>query len=748
MKKVKLCTWLTLTLVMAALVFVLPAGAQTAVGSLINISNIDASRFPEVAIYARVIGADGTAVAGLTSPDVSVVENGVQITQNNIVNFEATSDAPMNIIFVVDRGRYTTPALTEEVRDGMNALITNGYFRDGVDNVAILYASGTSAETLLPLTKSASAFQQAVGNLSLDAGSRTESLAGVNAALLSLTNNDFPTTGPTAIVVIARTIEKPAMYSVETITAAARAAFIPINVWYASLNPTADDNNDYLRDLAQNSGGSHLTLSNRGDNTPAISALFSALNSKRQQYVIRFRSSNGISGERRVQISTGSANAETTYSVSPQPPTVQITQPVDGQSIDREMVIDEEREELSFGVSSTDVVAEVTWLDGYTRNLTSAELVVNGVSQGAIIPSGTRLILPFSLSHIQQSGDNPQTLSVTIQDELNLTSTSPTVTVKVPLTIPENLTIIDEVVVRSACEEDANSWDCRIEMARTYVPYLGFAVMAFIAFHYRRQVAHGINAGATMVGTVVTSAGTAVRNTILGTQAGGFGDSRDNKPFAVLEVLEGPDAIIGGRPIGRRVELFNRRTTIGRDPGHVDVQFYSLREDSTISRIHCRIDYDEANRQFVLIDERSSAGTKINDLPVTPGLPTPLPNGAYVEIGKARNRGVRFIFYDMVHTVEARKTQVGDTNPRVTQVPGHNDIKITMMGSPDSSRSEQYPQRSPAEPAHSPAPGLADPPVAPNYDNQQDKGKAPSKRRPRQRQTSKKSDDWQDQLKG
>lgn len=114
-------------------------------------------------------------------------------------------------------------------------------------------------------------------------------------------------------------------------------------------------------------------------------------------------------------------------------------------------------------------------------------------------------------------------------------------------------------------------------------------------------------------------------------------------PAAFIEVITGPDPRTNGRPSARRIQLDKLLTEIGRRD-ETDIQFYDLSAPCTVSRTHCKIEYDAASRQFTLTDEGSTFGTLVNMQRLAPNYPTRLHDGDVIEIGKASEYGVLVTF--------------------------------------------------------------------------------------------------------
>ena len=81
--------------------------------------------------------------------------------------------------------------------------------------------------------------------------------------------------------------------------------------------------------------------------------------------------------------------------------------------------------------------------------------------------------------------------------------------------------------------------------------------------------------------------------------------AENNAPnmMASLEIVDGPNAIVQGRDVGKQVYFGKTRLTIGRSGRQADFQLYSLEEPSSVSRLHCTIEFNPGLGCFMIIDE-------------------------------------------------------------------------------------------------------------------------------------------------
>src|SRR5262249_16388861 len=122
----------------------------------------------------------------------------------------------------------------------------------------------------------------------------------------------------------------------------------------------------------------------------------------------------------------------------------------------------------------------------------------------------------------------------------------------------------------------------------------------------------------------------------------GYRSIRDSKsvfPQTSLEFISGPNAYFDDALIsGRKLPITKKKVTIGRSRRHVDI-YYSVPENQTtsISRIHCTIEYLDNLKCFVITDERSTQGTLVNHRAIQRKQPFVLNDGDIIEIGTVEN---------------------------------------------------------------------------------------------------------------
>lgn len=87
-----------------------------------------------------------------------------------------------------------------------------------------------------------------------------------------------------------------------------------------------------------------------------------------------------------------------------------------------------------------------------------------------------------------------------------------------------------------------------------------------------------------------------------------------------------------------------RRIIIGRSSKATDLQVHNLSVNSSISRVHCSIYYNERLQAFMITDLSSSNGTFVDDQRLPPEESTQLLDGDRIRLGALNHRGIEFTF--------------------------------------------------------------------------------------------------------
>lgn len=135
--------------------------------------------------------------------------------------------------------------------------------------------------------------------------------------------------------------------------------------------------------------------------------------------------------------------------------------------------------------------------------------------------------------------------------------------------------------------------------------------------------------------------------------------------LAVLEILQGPDAIVNGAKVGRQVEIRDKWVSIGRNPRQATIQLYSMDETSSVSRLHCTLELHDALKCFFITDEGSSSGTKVAGRAIVVNKPHSLKDGDTIELGLMDKQGAVLRFHTNLNPPE-RITVESNIEPKTT----------------------------------------------------------------------------------
>ena len=607
------------TLLLLAILGVFGVAAQT--GSTYFISDVDSSSFPLVQFKLRAVDLENKVVSGLDAPNVlSVYENGQQAGD---VLVTPKSDGPINYIFMIDLGRISNYRQFQlsNIRQVISTLVSGGYFVDGQDSVMVLGRQNINSDqtvTLLPATQTGSELTTWAANFNFDRSSgNTKGLLGVEDAIQEMGELvPIPGSETAAVIFITRYIEDPsatvAPTSAQNTADQAREENISIHVLQTDTNQYRKD---ALEVLANGSYGQYAGL-NRSNFLGQITSIYQAIDSQRTYYDVSYRSPIAETEHHELTINSPVRPDEGvygSYDITLQLPTVSITQPIANSTIRREAQEETDASQPIFDTSRVPVVAQVNWVDGFPRQIETAELYVNGNLEDSILaePDQTDFEFQWDLSDITTAGILSVTLEVRIQDELGMEADAQT-SVNVEVILPDESSGIKVTPL--------------IASLSAFTVCLGglviLVVIVGVVFLIRRSSASQPGVAADAVELQPTM----------------MGDDVQGLSLATLVLLEGSS--------GLKDEVFKittLRTTLGRDPSKTDISFYSD-EESSVSRVHCIIVLDDDN-VFRLIDKNSSSGTRLNGRQIKPEVAVDLAEGDEIVLGNLAQKGVKLRFH-------------------------------------------------------------------------------------------------------
>lgn len=613
-------TLMLLGFTLALLLFMPVSEALAQTGATYFVSDVDASSFPQVTFRLRAVDLENKVVAGLDAPNsISVYENGELANEVTVI---PNSDGPINYIFVVDQGRvanYRSFQLAN-IRQIFSTLVSGGYFIDDLDSVTVLgrqNISGDRTATLLPATQTGSDLTTWAANFNFDRSTgNTKGLLAVEDAIEQMASfNPVPGSETDVIIYLTRYIEDPsatvAPTSAQNIADLAREANISIYVLQTDFNQYRKD---ALEVLANSSNGEYAGI-NRSNFLGQVTSIYQLLDTQRTLYQVSFRSPIAEATRREITINAPVRQDDGrsgTYEITLQEPSIHITKPIANSTIRREVVEDSEDPTPVFDITRIPVVAEVQWVDGYPRLIESAELYINGTQEQSlqVEPGQSQFEFQWDLSDITTAGLNSITLEIRIEDELGMMSSEQT-----------------SVNVEVIPPDDGPSFaftPLSASLSAVGLCIVGIGVLAVVggAYYFIRRSSAS---KAESESDVVESKATIV------------GDEIEGISLALLTLVEGPGGLID-----EVFKITTLSTKIGRDSSWSDITFYAD-EDSSVSRRHCIIRLDDDN-VFRLIDQNSSAGTRLNGRKIQPEAAVDLDDGDEIVLGNLAQRGIKLRF--------------------------------------------------------------------------------------------------------
>jgi hypothetical protein len=534
---------------------------------------------------------------------------------------QASEDGAVYLSFVIDRGRYSNYANFGEdaIRAAMRTWADGGYFRDGVDTVEVLATLNTSTAprtiTLLEPTSSLSEFQSFVDTADLDRSQgSTQAFDAVSAAIERQT--DAQNTGARAVILLTPIVDSlnstQAAEEAQRTGNAAREQGAAVSVLHTNLQGQFADPLVTVADL---SGGQYLLLERGADQLVALDRLYNAIDARRAQFEISYRSSSGQSGPREVTVSTAGGTAAGSYQVSLTPAQVSLAPP----PANGNYTVAPAEEEVEGAVQTVDLTASIAWPDGYPRTVETAQVVVNDQVVDTISTPDDTFTFSLDLTEYAAEESTDLTVAVQIEDTLGLEAEAQPVTLT--LNVPESVGILN------ACQAGL-SLTCVVSRGVAGLLAIGLLIVGIGGVLFLRS--------RSTSSAPASSGGGAVSETLVADvikPAGGGAAPSAGGVLAYLRIVEGPSDKQG------EVIAINENTTkIGRNPGEVDVVFYE-REQSSISGWHCTIQHYRG--VLFLADENSTNGTFVNGVRVMREDPIGLNNGDIIVLGDLNLKGIQ-----------------------------------------------------------------------------------------------------------
>lgn len=610
-------------LVISLLAAPLAVWAQTA--STYFITNVDASAFPDVQFQFRALDLQNQAVANLTSSTVTVFENGQPVSEAQVTQ---SSTGGVNIIFVIDQGQrsgYNNFGLPN-MRQAITTLVTGGYFQEGVDTVTVLGRQNLNSDqtvTLLERTSSGTALTTWAANFNFANSSKaTKGLLGVEDAVVKMAEAvPTPGTQTVAIIFITRFLEDPARNIAESAAQntaqLARQSFIPVHVFQTDQGPTQPQP---LQLLANGSNGTYTQLK-RNTVEVNVAPVYQAITAQRSIYTVTYRSTSSESGQRSITLNAPQATAGSLpggYSVNLTPPSVTLEAPPSGTTYTRVPRPSAENASIYlYDQQVVEVKAQISFPpDTAVREIISTEFSVDDAVVESLdsVTDISDVSFKWDISGFTQPGTYEKKLTVKAVDELGLEASAET---SVTIIVQAPPTPTPPSPVETAVEDYGLLIGGVVCLGIVGVLFVG-GLLFFLLRPKKPSASASSGMPAEAAATIIVSG------------------PRQGKALAVLTVLEGPKALVN-----EKISLTKPVTLLGRDPSRADVVFYP-NEPSSVSRLHCTLQKD--GDIFVLTDNGSTSGSKINGQWLKPNDPVQLRDGDEIVMGDLGKMGVKLRF--------------------------------------------------------------------------------------------------------
>jgi hypothetical protein len=658
MKSTKL---LHLLVLVASVVFLfmhhIPASGQSEMK--VYISDLDCSDFPTISFTLRALDSQGNVITGdLNTTGFTLFDNDTPVTSIRILEAET---GPKNVVFSIDRGKYANlDNFTKEVRDVMNDF-ANQHFTESKDKVSIItHTSSNAYEVVLKETQSKSEFLQAISSLDLSSagGEELRGLIGLEKIYDNLVQASTTGRVNTVIVHFSRFIEgltyNSTIAEAKSLGASMAAAYIKVYVFQTD---TSGDPNydDAYQNLTTLSAGGYVFVPDKAGFQSGYTSILKKIDQDSKVFKAQFTSQLYVSDH---TISLAKPGASSSSAIDKQK-----CQPIGIEN--PEIVFDSPKGgtgaewQLKPGDTTMTIKAHVNWVDERPRDITKAELLANWEvvdTRQETISSDDPILLKLPVQTLLGSQSRIRVdLMIRVEDawgfkgedsiSLDLiapptpTSTPPPISTEVKkgggapaptpiISLPISPVATCQGKFTLAC---GKSW---VTSNWLFLIAVGVVILLFLLLlSTRRQIAMISSPAREAIGKRVSQVREQVRKTLLG------GASHRQEAIAYLQVL-----MARSDRTGIKIDIYNNRTTLGRDPSITDVQLYNPDDKTSVSGLHCTIFYDSGQGKFLITDDNSTNGTYVNGTRLVPNEPADLNDGDEIILGDVYRQGAKMRF--------------------------------------------------------------------------------------------------------
>lgn len=603
---------------LAALVLVIGVAAaaqaqeSNQIGQL-HITGSNTESFPSIRL--QVYGMDGQGMPiNFAAEPLFVSHNGFPVDE---VVFDGQSPVGTLTVFLIDAAGGANDHLST-IEAAIRQYASPGNMQEQVDSVAIYQVRAGGPQQLLAPTP----FHNGVTNLfntsHLVAEEGATSLYDSVISMIGEIEGLKPRPEMAASIVLISDGTDPGTSQSQPadVIQRAAAAGVPVHTLHIedlALGVGLELGRDYLRDLSTGSRGVAVEL----DSAEGLAAVWNRIAGFRDHSWIRYTVPEVVGGTVPVEVSllnNRDTKASTEVTISTAAPNVVIEVPRESRSL----TVPDPAKPVKLGLATT-----VSWLDGQKREITAAQLLVNGV-KAADIPTKDLASFTVTIPNLV-FGDNR--LEVVATDSQGITSTSAPVIISVTegekLEVPEAL--------QPGGSSFAWSW------LLWALVLAGLAAVGIWLWRRRASSAApaGVRSRRRRRGTPPPTDGASVDFS----EGAGLDDDKSflrpdgyvagpESPFVMahLEVIDAQTLMPG------ELNLGDTEVRIGRSPAQSHIAF---RDDITVSRYHAVLRL-EGNR-YRIYDAGSTSGTYVNERQV-PEYGLQLADGDEIQLGAVRLR--------------------------------------------------------------------------------------------------------------
>lgn len=586
------------------------AGAQETnqIGQLF-ITGSNTEGFPSVRLQVYGIDGRGVPIDFATEP-LFVSHDGFPVDE---VIFDGKTPVGTLTVFLVDAAGGTSDQIPA-IKGAIRQFASPGNMQEQLDYVAVYQIRAGGPQQLLAPTQ----FYNGVNNF-LDTTELTpeEGATSLYDSVISLVGEidglkPRPEMAASIVLISDGTDPGTSQAQPSDVILRAAEAGVPIHTLHLenpALGAGVELGRTYMRDLATGSRGVAAELAD----PDALNAVWARIAGLRDHSWIRYTVPQAAGGTVPVEVSllnNRDTKATTEVTISAAAPNV---------------VIDLPRESRNLTVPNLDkpvelqLSAAVSWLDGQERDVTAAQLLVNGVPM-ADIPVGDLASFKVPISNLI-IGDNR--LEVVATDSQGITSTS----APVIITVAEG----ERLEVPEALQPSGGfSWTWLLWL-------LALAGLAIVGFWLWRSRAN----------RPAEPAGGRSRRRRRGRTPAGYPsvptpsegvDVTGEVDFMSTNVYESPfvmahlEVLDAQTLMPEELTLGDAEVRLGRSPAQATIAF---RDDITVSRYHAVLRLE--GTRYRIYDAGSTSGTYVNERPV-PEYGLQLADGDEIQLGAVRLR--------------------------------------------------------------------------------------------------------------